>query len=119
MRTLKCFRPTLRSYVPSTVRAAYLRFYSAVQDETVPRIRIRGYEEPEIWQHKEQYPRIKKEDAAIDFNTFKERYRSLGRGDSKPQDEVVVRGMSAYDSAVDLAYTVKEEYGHFGLQAQS
>ena len=119
MRTLKYFRPALRSHVPPTVRAAYLRFYSAAQDETVPRIRIRGYEKPEIWQHKGRYPRIKKEDAAIDFNTFKERYRSLGRGDSKPQDEVVVRGMSAHNSAVDLAYAVKEEYGHFGLQDQS
>ena len=119
MRTLKCFRPALRSSVPPTVRAAYLRFYSAAQDETEPRIRIRGYEEPDIWQHKERYPRIKKEDAAIDFNTFKERYRNLGRGDSKPNEEVVVRGMSAHKSAVDLAHAVKEEYGHFGLQAQS
>ena len=113
MRTLKCFRPALRSYLPPTVRAAYLRFYSAAQDETVPRIRIRGYEEPEIRQHKGCYPRIKKEDAAIDFNTFKERYRSLGRGGSLPQDEVVVRGMSAYSLEVDLADAVKEESGHF------
>ena len=72
-----------------------------------------------MWQPKEQYPRIKKEDGAIDFNTFKERYRNLGLGESKPNDEVVVRGMSAHKSAMDLAYAVKEEYGHFGLQAQS
>ena len=119
MRTLRCFRPVLPSYVPPTVRAAYLRFYSAAHDETVPRIRIRGCEEPATWQHEGRYPRIKKEDAAIDFSTFKERYRSLGRGDSKPHDEVVVRGMSAHNWAVDMAYTVKEEYGHIGLQAQS
>ena len=83
------------------------------------RIQIRKYEEPETWQHKERYPRIKKEDAAIDFNTFKERYRSLGRGDSKPHDKVVVRGIAAYNLEVDLAYAVKEEYGHLALQAQS
>lgn len=115
---LKCFRPALPSYVPPTVRAAYLRFYSASQDEPVSRIRIQKCEEREIWQHKERYPRIKKEDAAIDFNTFKERYRSLGRGDSKPHDEVVIRGIAAYNLEVDLAYAVKEEYGHFALQAQ-
>lgn len=73
----------------------------------------------EKWRHKEQYPRIKRQDAVIDHHTFKERYKNLGRGESKPDDEVVVRGMSVSTLQMDLAHAVKEEYGHFGLQAQS
>ena len=98
MRTLRCFRPALRPYVPPTVQAAYLRFYSAAQAEIVPRIRIGSDVEPERWQHKEQYPRIQNKDSVLDFHAFKERYQNLGRGESKPDDEVVVRGMSACNS---------------------
>ena len=119
MRTLRCFRPALRPYIPSKYRVAYLRFYSAQPSEIVPRIRTWSTDGPEKYQHEDQYPRIKKEDAAINYHTFKERYRSLARGESKPEDEVVVRGMSAYQLEVDMAHAVKEEYGHCGSQDQS
>lgn len=94
---LRCFRPALRPYIRPTARAAYLRFYNAAQAETIPRIRIWSGDS-EKWQHKEQYPRIKKQDAVLDYHTFKERYKNLARGESKPDDEVVVRGMSASSS---------------------
>ena len=93
----RCFRPALRPYIRPTVRAAYLRFYSAAQAEIAPRIRTLKVE-VQKWKHKEQYPRIKKQDAALDYHTFKERYKNLARGESKPDDEVVVRGMSASSS---------------------
>lgn len=73
----------------------------------------------EEWRHREQYPRIKRQDAVIDYHTFKERYKNLERGESKPDDEVIVRGMSALTLQVNLAHAVKEEYGRFGLQALS
>lgn len=94
------FRPALRPYVHPTARAAYLRFYSAAPTQDVPRIRTwsEGSEDVEKWQHNEQYPRIKKQDAVLDYSTFKERYKNLARGESKPDDEVVVRGMSASGS---------------------
>ena len=71
------------------------------------------------WQHKEHYPRISKQDAAMDHYTFKERYKTLGRGQSKPDDEVVVRGMYAFNFQVKSAHASKEEFGHFELQARS
>lgn len=92
---LRCLCPSLRPRLLPTAQAAYLRFYSAAQAQGVPRIRIGDDVEAEKWQHKEQYPRIKKQDAVLDYNTFKERYKNLGRGESKPNDEVVVRGESA------------------------
>ena len=119
MRTpLRCLCPTLRHYARPAARAAYLRFYSAAQASIVPRIRIRS-DELETWQHKELYPRIRKQDAVLDYHTFKERYKNLGRGESKPDDEVVVRGMTAFIFQVDSAYAIKEEYGRFEVQAQS
>lgn len=97
MRTpLRCLCPSLRPFVRPTARTAYLRFYSVAQTQDVPRIR-RGVDvEAEKWRHREQYPRIKRQDAVIDYHTFKERYKNLERGESKPDDEVIVRGMSAY-----------------------
>ena len=119
MRTpLRCLCPTLRHHARPAARAAYLRFYSAAQAPIRPRIRI-GSGELETWQHKEYYPRINKQDAVLDYHTFKERYKNLGRGESKPDDEVVVRGMTAFSFPVDSAYAIKEEYGRFELQAQS
>lgn len=91
---LRCFRPALHSYFRPRAPAAYLRFYSAAQAEIVPRIRT-WTGDAEKWQHKEQYPRIKKQDAVLDYHTFKERYKNLARGESRPNDLVVVRGMSA------------------------
>ena len=64
------------------------------------------------WHHEELYPRIKKQEA-LDYHTFKQRYRDLERGRSKPEDRVVVRGMSASKNRLDMAHTVKEEYGRF------
>ena len=52
---------------------------------------------------------MKRQDGVLDYHTFKERYKNLGRGESKPDDEVVVRGMSACNSEMGLAYAVKEE----------
>ncbi|CAD6593566.1 MAG: hypothetical protein ASARMPREDX12_007323 [Alectoria sarmentosa] len=89
------FRPALRPYLHPTARAAYLRFYSAAPTQDVPRILrtwIEQSKDVEKWQHNEQYPRIKKQDAVLDYNTFKERYKNLARGESMPADEVVVRG---------------------------
>ena len=54
---------------------------------------------------------MKKEDAVLDYYTFKDRYKDLARGESKSDDEVVVRGMSACTCPVDLAHAFKEEYG--------
>ena len=116
---LRCLCPSLRPFVRPKARAAYLRFYSAAQAQIVPRIRIGSDVDAEKWRHEEQYPRIKRQDAVIDHHTFKERYKTLGRGESMPDDEVVVRGMSASKLQVDLTHAVKEEYGRFGLQAQS
>ena len=64
---------------------------------------------------------MKKQDAVLDYHTFKERYKNLSPGESKPDDEVVVRGMSACKlrPGVDLAHAAKEEYCRFELQAQS
>lgn len=94
MRTLRCFRPTPLPYVRPKVRVAYLRFYSAAPAATDPRIRTTASAGGETWQHKEKYPRIKKQDGVLDYRTFKERYKSLAREESKPDEEVVVRGMS-------------------------
>lgn len=73
----------------------------------------------DTWQHKEHYPRISKQDAAIDYWTFKERYNTLARGESKPDDAVVVRGMSAFNFQVESSHATKEEYGRFEVQARS
>lgn len=116
MSILRRLCPACRPHARPTARAAYLRFYS--DEPTVRHLRNLNSEEPEKWQHKELYPRITRQDGAIDYPTFKERYKSLGRGESKPDDEVVVRGTSAYILEVDLAHAVKEEYGRFGLRAQ-
>lgn len=116
MSTLRRLCPASRPHTRPTARAAYLRFYSDAP--IFHRLRNLPPEEPEEWRHKELYPRITRQDGAIDYPTFKERYKSLGRGESKPDDEVVVRGTSAYSSEVDLAHVVKEEYGRFGLPAQ-
>lgn len=86
--------PALRPYVHPTARAAYLGFYSTAPTQDGPRIRA-GSENVEKWKHNEQYPRIKRQDAVLDYKTFKERYKNVARGESKPDDEVVVRGMSA------------------------
>lgn len=120
MRTsLRCLGPALRPYARPTARAAHLRFYSTEQAQLAPRIRTSSGGDRVKWQHEEQYPRIKKQDTALDYHTFKERYKDLGPGESKPDDEVVVRGMTASSFQVDLAHALKEEYGRFGLQAQS
>ena len=137
MRVLRCLcPPASRPYIRPKARAAFLRFYSASRpcirptaraaclrfysdETTVPRPPVWNPDKSEKWQHKELYPRIKRQDRAIDFQTFKERYKSLGRGESKPDDEVVVRGMSVHSSVVKLAHVVKEEYGRLGLQVQS
>lgn len=95
--TLRWLRPALRPCLRPTARAAYLRFYSDAPEQIVPRIRTCSYDR-EKWQHEEQYPRIKKQDAALDHHTFKDRYKDLARGESKPDDKVVVRGMSASSS---------------------
>ncbi|CAF9911084.1 MAG: hypothetical protein ALECFALPRED_007073 [Alectoria fallacina] len=83
--------PALRPYVHPTARAAYLGFYSTAPTQDGPRIRA-GSENVEKWKHNEQYPRIKRQDAVLDYKTFKERYKNVARGESKPDDEVVVRG---------------------------
>ena len=118
MRTLRCLCPAPRPYIPPIARTAYLRFYSAAQAEIVPRIRTGSSDEADKWHYKERYPRIKKQDAVLDYYTFKDRYKNLGRGESKSDDEVVVRGMSACICPVDLAHAFKEEYGRFGFQVQ-
>lgn len=115
----RCLCPALRPYPHPTARAAHLRFHSATQAPDVPRIRIWNEVEAEKWRKEERYPRVKKQDAVLDYHTFKERYKDLGRGESKPDDKVVVRGMSASGFPACLAHAVKEEYGLFGLQAQS
>lgn len=113
--------PALRPNVRPTARTACLRFYSTEQGQIALRIRTTNTDEAEIWQPKEQYPRIKKQEAVLDYHTFKERYKKLGRGESKPEDEVVVRGISASSPSIQvgLAHAVKEEYGRFELRAQS
>ena len=115
---LTCLRPLSASYLRPRARAAYLRFYSAAQTQTLPRIRI-GNDDTEKWQHKERYPRIKNQDTVLDYQTFKELHKNLANGASKPDDVVVVRGRSASGVQVALAHAVKEEYGRFALQAQS
>ncbi|KAF6226538.1 hypothetical protein HO133_009404 [Letharia lupina] len=93
MRTsLRCLGPALRPYARPTARAAHLRFYSTEQAQLAPRIRTSSGGDRVKWQHEEQYPRIKKQDTVLDYHTFKERYKDLGPGESKPDDEVVVRG---------------------------
>ena len=98
MSVLRCLRPGPRPRITPAARAAYLRFYSAAQAEVIPRIRTSSSSEPDKWQQKERYPRLEKQGAVLDYHTFKERYKSLERGESKPDDEVVVRGMSACQS---------------------
>lgn len=100
MRSLRCLRPPSRPFIHPPVRAAYLRFYSAAKSEIAPRIRTGSSDGPEKWQPTERYPRIKKQDAVLDYYTFKERYKNLGREQSKPDDEIVVRGMCACNSGV-------------------
>lgn len=120
MRTpLRCLCPALRPCARPTARAAYLRYYSAAQAQNVPRIRVWSEVEAGKWRNMEQYPRMKKQSAALDYHTFKERYKDIGPGESQPDDEVVVRGMSASILLAYLAHAVKEEYGLFELQAQS
>ena len=121
MRTLRCLCSAPHPYIPPIAPAAYLRFYSDAPAETVPSIRNWSTDEPETlkWHHKEHYPRLKKQNAVIDYYTFKDRYKDLSRGESKSDDEVVVRGMSACICSVDLAYAFKEEYGRFGFQVQN
>lgn len=117
MSILRRLCPATHSHARPTARAAYLRFYS--NDLDFFRLRdLNPVEEPK-WQHKELYPRITKQDGAINYPTFKERYRTLSPGESKPEDEVVVRGTSSYSLEADLAYAVKEEFGRFGLPAES
>lgn len=115
MSILRRLCPACRPHARPTARAAYLRSYS--DGPTIRRVQNLLPEEPEKWQHKELYPRITKQDGAIDYLTLKERYRSLGRGESKPDDELVVRGTSAYSLQVMLAHAVKEGYGRSGLRA--
>ena len=119
MKTIRCFRPAFRPYLHPRARAAYLRFYSIAQAGLVPRLRTGNSDELKRWKDKEKYPRIKKEDAALDYPTFKQRYTLLGPGDMKPDEEVVVRGMSTYNMDLVMTHAVKEGYRHFGLQGQS
>ena len=120
MRTrLRHLCPARRHYIRTITRAAHLRFYSAEQAQIVPRIRTWNLEGKDKWQHKEQYPRIIRQDAALDIPTFRERYKTLGQGESQPDDEVVVRGMLAYKLQEDLTHDFQGEYGRFGPQAQN
>ena len=120
MRTrLRHLCPARHPCIRPATRAAHLRFYSAEQAQTLPRIRTWNVEGKEKWQHKEQYPRIIRQDAALDIPTFRERYKTLGQGESQPDDEVVVRGMLAITLQEDLTHALQEEYGRFGPQAQN
>ena len=120
MRTrLRHLCPARRPYIRPAAPAAHLRFYSAEQAQSVPRRRTWNVKGKDKWQHKEQYPRITRQDAALDIPTFRERYKTLGPGESQPDDEVVVRGMFACKLQVDLTHAMKEEYGRFGPQAQN
>lgn len=96
--TLRCLRPHLSSpvrlatqAVSSTSTSYYLRCYSSQQDLITPRIRIT--QECTDGKYKpERYPRIASEKNVVDYQTFKERYKHLVRGESLPE-ELVVRGM--------------------------
>ena len=91
--SLKCLRPCLSPNLrpaSSAASSAYLRFYSAAQSRVEPTLRIKKDAEASI-SAPESYPRIIKQKAAIDHQTFHERYRHLTRGETSP-DEVVVRG---------------------------
>ena len=66
-----------------------------------------------------RYPRIKNQDAVVDYYTFKDRYKDLGRGESKSDEVVVVRGMSACTCPVVLAHAFKEESGRFEFQVRN
>ena len=108
---LKCLRPCIRPCNQPGPRSvsAYIRFYSAVQAQFEPRIRkTHDLEYPQG-----HYPRIKSQEAVLDFTTFRERYRGLKSDESKVGEEVVVRGMSPLAVCMRyLAYVLKEEYGH-------
>ena len=101
---LRHFCPARHRYIRPATRAAHLRFYSAVQAQSIPQIRRWYVEEREKWQHKDQYPRITRQDAALDIPTFRERYNTLGPGESQPDDEVVVRGMIACNLQENLVH---------------
>ena len=105
MRTrLRRLCPARHLYIRPVTRAAHLRFYSAEQARNFPLIRTWPVEGNDKWQHKEQYPRIIRQDAALDIPTFRERYKTLGQGESQPDDEVVVRGMLACKLQEDLIH---------------
>ena len=92
MTILRCLRPSLQVSnrpIPKAAFSAFLRFYNAAQAQVEPRIRT---SDETLEYTPELYPRIKPQKGALDYKTFAERYRSLGRGDSST-DEVVLRGM--------------------------
>ena len=119
MKALTCLDPALRPHVRPIALAAYLRFYSAQQAQTVPRVRTETCEEAERYQPEERYPRIKNQDKVLDYPTFRVRYGNLPRGQISYDDEVIVRGESVSNFQVNQAHSFKEEYGHFGLRAPS
>ena len=115
--------------LPSTIHSYYdpsSQLYSTLQE----RVTSESYEgsgatqspsqmsrRPRCSQYRhaqEQYPRIKRQENAIDFPMIKQKYSGLGR-EHTSQDKISVRGrwQDAMSVKVATTYTLKEEFGPF------